>query len=201
MARGTKAQKARQNNLQIARNSLKVTVEEVPDEGNIPHQTSESENNSLHNDDCNDHFHSAADNDDSWDLDLSNKLPDVDCDDIPEGTQEPDLDEEIVVAPEITEESELDAFSQFFSNAQSAAQKAERVREAQQKRPKHCRGNAPRTKRHHKKMGKDLGKKGFLSVYDFIQATQKAAAAQLQNTDLVSSAGDGFSAAQSPAES
>ncbi|KAJ7463071.1 hypothetical protein B0H11DRAFT_1923008 [Mycena galericulata] len=184
MARGTKAQKARQNNLQKARNSLKVTVEEVPDEGNIPHQTSESENNSLHNDDCNDHFHSAADNDDSWDLDLSNKLPDVDCDDIPEGTQEPDLDEEI-----------------FFSNAQSAAQKAERVREAQQKRPKHCRGNAPRTKRHHKKMGKDLGKKGFLSVYDFIQATQKAAAAQLQNTDLVSSAGDGFSAAQSPAES
>ncbi|KAJ7780079.1 hypothetical protein DFH07DRAFT_765386 [Mycena maculata] len=32
VARATKAQKARQNNLQKARNSHKVTVEEVPDE-------------------------------------------------------------------------------------------------------------------------------------------------------------------------
>jgi hypothetical protein len=48
-------------------------------------------------------------------------------------------------------------------------------------------------------MGKDLAKKGFLPLFEFIQA--KKTAAMLQNTDLDSSAGDSFSAAQSPAES
>jgi hypothetical protein len=175
-------------------------VEEVPDEGDSEHLTSDSDNNSLHDDYFHDHSHSAADNEDSWDLDLGNELPDMDCDDILEAEQEPDLDEEIVVAPEITEEKELDAFSQFLFNAQAAAQKAERAREWQQKRPRHYHGNAPRTKRRHKKMGKDLAQKGYLSLFDYIQA--KRTAAKLLNTDLdSSSAGDGFSAAQSPADS
>jgi hypothetical protein len=173
-------------------------VEEVPDEGDSEHLTSDSNNNSLHNDYFHDHSHSAANNEDSWDLDLGNELPDMDCDDILE-EQEPDLDEEIVVAPEITEEKELDAFSQFLFNAQAAAQKAERAREGQPKRPRHYHGNAPRTKCRYKKMGKDLAQKGYLSLFDYIQA--KRTAAKLPNTDLDSSAGDGFSAAQSPADS
>ncbi|KAJ7237080.1 hypothetical protein C8J57DRAFT_1529611 [Mycena rebaudengoi] len=199
MAR-TKAQKARQNNLQKARNSLKVTVdsEEVSEEGDIGHLNLDSENSLLHSDRFNNHYQSAADNDDSWDLNLGHELPDVDCDDLPEGPQEPDLDEEIVVAPEITEEKELDAFSQFLFNAQAAAQKAKRAQEAQQKRPRHYSGNAP-TKGRRKKIAKDLAEKGFLSVFDFIQTKKNSAAAQ--NTDLDSLAGDGFSAAHSPADS
>ncbi|KAJ7937600.1 hypothetical protein B0H13DRAFT_1852572 [Mycena leptocephala] len=193
----SKANKARQNNLQKARNLLKVTVEEVPDEGDIVHQSSDSESDSLHSDN-------------SWDLDLGNELPDVDCDDIPVGLPDPDLDQEIVVAPEITEEKELDAFSQFLFDAQAAAQKAEWARDPHQKRPKRYHGNAPRTKRCHMKKGKDLAKKGFFSLSDFIQAKKNAAAVPLQNPDLDSTAqntdhdssvGDGFSAAQSPAES
>ncbi|KAJ7350929.1 hypothetical protein DFH08DRAFT_806902 [Mycena albidolilacea] len=54
MAKATKSHKARQNNLQKAQNSLKATVEEVPDEGD-------------------------TDNEDNWDLDLGNELPDMDC--------------------------------------------------------------------------------------------------------------------------
>ncbi|KAF7330951.1 hypothetical protein MVEN_02435000 [Mycena venus] len=182
MARGTKALKARQKNLQKARNSQKATVEEVPDEGDSEHLTLDSENESLHGN-HNDHFHSAADNEDNWDLNLGNELPDVDCDDILEEDQEPDLDEEIVVAPEITEETELDAFSQFLFNAQAAAQKAERAQQNVVTR----------------RWGKDLAEKGYLSLFDYIQA--KKTAAKLQNTDLDSSAGDGISAAQSPADS
>jgi hypothetical protein len=50
----------------------------------------------------------VADNEDSWDFDLGNELAYMDCDEILEAEQEPDLDEEIVVAPEITEEKELE---------------------------------------------------------------------------------------------
>ncbi|KAJ7795402.1 hypothetical protein B0H14DRAFT_3888225 [Mycena olivaceomarginata] len=178
MARATKSRKARQNNLQKARNSQKATVEEVPDEGDSEHLTSDSDNNSLHNDYFHNHSHSAVDNEDSWDLDLGNELPDMDCDDILEAEQEPDLDEEIVVAPEITEEKELDAFSQFLFNAQAAAQKAERAREGQQ------------------------SGQGITMAMLQEQNVAKRTAAKLPNTDLdSSSAGDGFSAAQSPADS
>ncbi|KAJ7705851.1 hypothetical protein B0H14DRAFT_2647194 [Mycena olivaceomarginata] len=124
------------------------------------HLTSDSENNSLHSNYLHDHYHSAADNEDSWDLDIGNELPDMDCDDILEAEQEPDLDKEIVVAPEITAEKELDAFSQLLFNAQAAAQKAEQAHEGQQKQSRHYHGNDGRTKCCHKKMGKDLAWKG-----------------------------------------
>ncbi|KAJ7740437.1 hypothetical protein DFH07DRAFT_778372 [Mycena maculata] len=108
MARATTAQKARQNNLQKAQNSHKVTVEEVPDEGDLSQSTSELENDFLHD---HDHFHFEPDDDDNWDLNLGIELPDLDCDNISEEQQETDLDKEIVLTPEITEEGELDAFS------------------------------------------------------------------------------------------
>ncbi|KAJ7888975.1 hypothetical protein B0H13DRAFT_1888187 [Mycena leptocephala] len=183
MPRGSKKQKARQNNFQKARNAYRPTVEEVSDE-DVDHQTSDTGSNihSQPDNHCNDHLHSTEGSDSSWDIDLGNELPDVDCEDISTETQEPDLDEEIIVAPEISEESELDAFSQFLSNAQVAAQKAEQIREKGRTRPKHYSGNAPRTLRRHKKNRKDLEQAGFLSVHDFIKAKQVEKAAKLQNT-------------------
>jgi hypothetical protein len=182
MPRGSKQQKARQNNLQKARNAYRATVEEVSDE-DVDHQTSDTESNiqSQPDNHCNDHLHSTEGSGSSWDIDLGNELPDIDCENIFTETQEPDLDEEIVVAPEISEESELDAFSQFLSNAQVTAQKAERAREKGRTRPKHYSGNAPRTLRRHKKKGKDLKQAGFLSVHDFIKAKQAEKAAKPQN--------------------
>ncbi|KAF8211186.1 hypothetical protein K438DRAFT_1806851 [Mycena galopus ATCC 62051] len=113
MPKMSKAQKARQNNLQKARDTHKATVEEVPDEGDIAQQTSDSEYDTLHTNHFNDPFYPESDspNEDNWDLDLGNELPDIDCDNISDGPQELDLDEEIVVAPEITEETALDEFS------------------------------------------------------------------------------------------
>ncbi|KAF8144988.1 hypothetical protein K438DRAFT_1872794 [Mycena galopus ATCC 62051] len=207
MPKMSKAQKARQNNLQKARDTHKATVEEVPDEGDIAQQTSDSEYDTLHTNHFNDPFYPESDslNEDNWDLDLGNELPDIDCDNISDGPQELDLDEEIVVAPEITEETALDEFSQFLFSAQAAAQKAEKARRAQNKRHKHYTGNTLRTKRHHRKLGKDLAQKQFYSVYDFMD---KKKAAKLQNTDASSSAGisagpssAGGSTAQSPAAS
>ncbi|KAJ7498371.1 hypothetical protein B0H11DRAFT_2381653 [Mycena galericulata] len=154
---------------------------------------SEPENDIPHD---HDHLHSATDNDDNWELNLGDELPDLDCDNISEELQETDLDEEIVLAPKITEESELDEFSQFLFNAQATAQKAERAREAQRKRPKPYHGDAPRTKRRQNKRGKDLAEKGYLSVFDFLKK-KKATAAQAQNTDLSYSVSDS-SAAQTP---
>ena len=175
MPKGSKALKARQNNLQKARHSRRASVEEVPDEadeGNIAHLTSEHQNNALHSDHFHDQMHpeSEVSNDDNWELNLGNELPDIDCYNIPEGPEEPDLDEEIVVAPEITEETALDEFSQFLFSAQAAAQKAEQARQAQHKRPKRYLGNASRTKRRHRKLGMDLAKKGFPSLFDSIEA-------------------------------
>ncbi|KAJ7321280.1 hypothetical protein DFH08DRAFT_818648 [Mycena albidolilacea] len=73
MPKASKAHKARQNNLKKA---CKATVEEVPDEDDI-RQT--SENNTQHSDDLHDHFHSELDDDDNWDFNLGNELPDLDC--------------------------------------------------------------------------------------------------------------------------
>ncbi|KAJ6496130.1 hypothetical protein C8R45DRAFT_926645 [Mycena sanguinolenta] len=181
MPRVSKAQKARENNLKKAR---KDTVEEVPDEddfGQLP------EDNFQQNTESSSHLHPGVgehfqSDDDSWDFDLGNELPDLECEDIPE--QDLDLDEEIVTAPEITDENELEAFSQFLHDAQVAAQKAERAQNAQQKRRRHYKGNAPRTKHHHKKIGKDLAQKGFLGLCDFIAKKKEE---KLKHTDVVSS--------------
>ncbi|KAF8197749.1 hypothetical protein K438DRAFT_2016496 [Mycena galopus ATCC 62051] len=207
MPKMSKAQKARQNNLQKARDSHKATVEEVPDEGDIVQQTLDNEYATLHSNHFNEPFYPESDppNDDNWDLDLGNELPDIDCNNISDGPQEPDQDEEIVVAPEITEETALDEFSQFLFSAQAAAQKAEKAQQAQNKRHRHYTGNTLRTKCHHRKLGKDLAQKQFYSVHDFMV---KKKAAKLQNTDASSSAGvsaaqssAGGSTAQSPAAS
>ncbi|KAJ6476600.1 hypothetical protein DFH09DRAFT_1108821 [Mycena vulgaris] len=116
-----------------------------------------------------DHIHTHPDRDDSetWDFDLGNELPDSDCDGLlPD--QGPDLDEEIILAPEISDEKELDIFSTLLRDAQGAAQRAEQEREKSRKRPKSYFKNAPRTKRRHVQQAKDLEKKGFLNVFDYM---------------------------------
>ncbi|KAJ7688302.1 hypothetical protein B0H17DRAFT_1135754 [Mycena rosella] len=103
-----------------------------------------------------------------WDFDLGNELPDIDC-----GDQCPDLDEEIISAPEISNEGELDAFTAFLRDAHAAAQRAEREREQSHKRPKTYFKNAPRTKRRHAKQAKDLKNKGFSNVFDYMKEMKR----------------------------
>ncbi|KAK7060055.1 hypothetical protein R3P38DRAFT_2679776, partial [Favolaschia claudopus] len=156
MTRPSKRTKARQGNLQKARDALKPEAEEVEDQTAPADATLDG------------HEDSEA----SWEFNLGNELPDFDCEDLPEGTQEPDLDEEIIAAPEITEEKELDEFSQFLFNAQAAAQKAERTKEAGLKRKRHYTGKSARTHRRHMQQAKTLKKGGFLSLQEFIEKKQ-----------------------------
>ncbi|KAJ7712776.1 hypothetical protein B0H16DRAFT_1811966 [Mycena metata] len=172
--------KARQGNLQKAREARRATVEEVEDEGEISHPPAAPSVSPHIEDNRQGHSHSGDDSDvNSWQFDLGDDFPDVDCDEVPLVAEDPDLDEEIVLAPEIMDEAELDAFSKFLFDAQAAAQKAERGREQGRNRPKQYTGNAPRTKRRHIKAGKDLAKKGFLGLHDFIEAKKTSKAAQL----------------------
>ncbi|KAJ7805084.1 hypothetical protein B0H14DRAFT_2611741 [Mycena olivaceomarginata] len=123
MPRGTNHKKARQNNLRKARDSHKVTVEEVPDEDD-PYQTSDFGSSTsfpaaaTH---CDDHSHSDLDTEQTWDLNLGNELPDLDCEESALGDLQPELDDEIVEAPEIADETELQKFATLLSDAQTAA--------------------------------------------------------------------------------
>ncbi|KAJ7793374.1 hypothetical protein B0H14DRAFT_3159677 [Mycena olivaceomarginata] len=110
MPRGTNHKKARQNNLRKARDSHKVTVEEVPDEDD-PYQTSDLDQALL--------FQLPPPT--TWDLNLGNELPDLDCEESALGDLQPELDDEIVEAPEIADETELQKFATLLSDAQTAA--------------------------------------------------------------------------------
>ncbi|KAJ7116133.1 hypothetical protein C8R43DRAFT_1137998 [Mycena crocata] len=179
MPRTSNTKKARQENARKATESRKVHMEEVPDEGDPPAaQTPPSvpvghdHTHSHHHDGSHSHHpHNSnpGEGEHDWDFDLGNELPDIDCEQFfPE--EEPDLDEEIVMAPEISDETSLDAFSTFLRDAQTAAQEAERAREKERKRPRKYFGNAPRTKRRHIERGKELKKQGFLGIQDFLKA-------------------------------
>ncbi|KAJ7610688.1 hypothetical protein B0H17DRAFT_1153599 [Mycena rosella] len=177
----SKARKARQENARKATESRKSRVEEVPDEGDAVPQAAPTATQ-THTNHSADHLHNHdhADPDDSWDFDLGNELPDIECDG-GSAEDDSDLDEEIISAPEISDESELDAFSSFLHDAQCAAQRVEREHEGTRKRPRTYFKNAPRTKRRHVQQGKDLQKKGYLSVFDWMdQMKVKKAEAQVQ---------------------
>ncbi|KAJ7820398.1 hypothetical protein B0H14DRAFT_2599996 [Mycena olivaceomarginata] len=128
MPRSSNHAKSRQNNLQKARQSRKTTVEEVPDE-NDSHQNSDTESNiysqpNVHcSDRCSKHSPPPPDLDtgETWDLDFGNELPDLDCEDQAAGDLEPEMDDEVVEAPEISEENELKKFATLLSDAQEAA--------------------------------------------------------------------------------
>ncbi|KAJ7181971.1 hypothetical protein C8R46DRAFT_1210444 [Mycena filopes] len=53
---------------------------------------------------------------DTWDFDLGNELPDLDCEDSNED-REPELDDQVVEAPEISEESALQTFATLLRMA------------------------------------------------------------------------------------
>ncbi|KAJ7677313.1 hypothetical protein B0H17DRAFT_1139675 [Mycena rosella] len=115
MPRISNAKKTRQKNAKKATESCKVTIEEVPDEGDT---TASRFSAAPPHDHANPiqtyHSHPSEPPDaeadpTDWDFDLGNELPDIDC-----GDQCPDLDEEIISAPEISNEGELDAFTAFL---------------------------------------------------------------------------------------
>jgi hypothetical protein len=59
---------------------------------------------------CEHHHHPPPpdlDTGETWDFDLGNELPDLDCEESVLGDREPELDDEVVEAPEICDESEL----------------------------------------------------------------------------------------------
>jgi hypothetical protein len=190
MGRKSKSKQSRQANALKAAAARRTTVEEVPDEGDsISSHADEATGISCNDRGCSDsshlHSHSDAAEANDWDFDLGNELPDADCDAI-EDSVDLDLDREIVLAPEISDEAELDTFSQVLFEAQAAAQKAEHKREQSRKRPKTYSGNAARTLRAHKKRGRDLASKGFLSVFDFIKAKKQSSTSSQLGSDSAS---------------
>ncbi|KAJ7882332.1 hypothetical protein B0H13DRAFT_2539445 [Mycena leptocephala] len=201
MPRASNKQKARQSNLQKARQVRNPMVEEVPDEE--PDVRAASEDIYAENCPCPAHSHPAGDDDNSWeDFDLGNEFPDLDCDDMLAGPQEPDLDEEVVMAPEISDEQELDEFSLFLFEAQAASQKAERAKDQQRKRPKQYLGNTARTKRRHLEKKKQLKGKGFLDVFEYMAAKKDKKQTQHQNepTDEVPSSSESDQSADSESD-
>ncbi|KAJ7815365.1 hypothetical protein B0H14DRAFT_2603474 [Mycena olivaceomarginata] len=105
------------------------------------------------------------------DFDLGDELPDLDCDSDDECEE---MDDQVVAAPEISEESELKKFATLLSDAQEAARIKERARETNG--PKKYNGNSSKTKYRQHKFGKDIEAKGFLNVFDFMKAKAKKAA-------------------------
>lgn len=179
----SKAKRARQQNGRKGGQSRKVSVEEVPDEGDpVPAPEPCSISHLSH-----DHHTHPDDDSDGWDFDLGNELPDIDCDEL-SPDHGPDLDEEIISAPEISDETELDVFSAFLRDAQGAAQRAEREREKSRKRSRTYLKNAPRTKSRRVQQAKDLKKKGFRSVFDYLgqKKTEKETAPSESHPEQVS---------------
>ncbi|KAJ7839421.1 hypothetical protein B0H13DRAFT_1911260 [Mycena leptocephala] len=85
----------------------------------------------------------------TWDFDLGNDLPDLDCDEWLSGEDE--LDDEVVEAPEISEETELKTFATLLNDAQEAARVREREREKASRRPKHYNKTSKSTKYRNRK--------------------------------------------------
>ncbi|KAJ7898937.1 hypothetical protein B0H14DRAFT_2556989 [Mycena olivaceomarginata] len=105
----------------------------------------------------------------TWDLDFGNELPDLDCEDPAAGDLEPEMDDEVVEAPEISEENELKKFATLLSDAQEAARIQERELQKSSKRPKHYNRKSTTTLYRQRKAAKDLKQKGFLNVLDYIK--------------------------------
>jgi hypothetical protein len=147
-------------------------VEEVPDEDD-PYQTSDFGSSTsfpaaaTH---CDDHSHSDLDTEQTWDLNLGNELPDLDCEESALGDLQPELDDEIVEAPEIADETELQKFATLLSDAQNAA----RIQDLKNSsnRPKRYTKKSVSTLYRQRRRAKDMKEKGFLNVFDYIKTVQ-----------------------------
>ncbi|THU76994.1 hypothetical protein K435DRAFT_812866 [Dendrothele bispora CBS 962.96] len=73
--------------------------------------------------------------------------------------------------PEIHETTALEHFNTVLQNDHDLAQKQAQERDANRKRPKQYRGNSKRKKQHDLKKGRDLMKKGFPSVKNWLIKT------------------------------
>ncbi|KAJ6538605.1 hypothetical protein B0H10DRAFT_2448719 [Mycena sp. CBHHK59/15] len=79
------------------------------------------------------------------------------------GDRELDLDKEVVEAPELVDETALQSFAKFLSEAQEAARLAERQRDKASKRPKHYSKNSKKTQYRNRVRSKEMEAKGFKS--------------------------------------
>ncbi|KAJ7037079.1 hypothetical protein C8F04DRAFT_1180803 [Mycena alexandri] len=111
--------------------------------------------------------HSPGSDNETWDFDLGDELPDLDCDSDDERNERNEMDDQVVAASEITEESELKKFATFLSDAQEAARVQERAQ--QTKRPKRYRGDSTKTKYRRRKLGKEMEAQGFLNVFEYMK--------------------------------
>jgi hypothetical protein len=154
MPRISKSKKASRNNaLKATQARRKVTVEQVPDEGE-PETAAPAHSSSADFTHVDEHPH------------LHNISPHPSAGDV---TDAPALDEDVLAAPEISQDAaELEPFSALLRDAQAAAQIAERAQERSRTRPRQYSKNAPRTQRRHSEQAKDLKKKGYLNVFDWM---------------------------------
>ncbi|KAJ7788906.1 hypothetical protein B0H14DRAFT_3162324 [Mycena olivaceomarginata] len=106
----------------------------------------------------------------TWDLNLGNELPDLDCEESALGDLQPELDDEIVEAPVISDETELQKFATLLSDAQTAA----RIQDLKNSsnRPKRYTKKSVSTLYRQRRRAKDLKEKGFLNVFDYIKTVQ-----------------------------
>ncbi|KAJ7151743.1 hypothetical protein C8R46DRAFT_1357944 [Mycena filopes] len=119
---------------------------------------------------------------DPWDFDFGNELPDLDCDALSGDDSDSELDDEVVAAPEISNETALTEFATLLHDTQEAACIRERDETS---RPKHYKGNSTSTKYRHRKTAKRMAKQGFLNVFDFMARFISAYAQGLTGADLV----------------
>ncbi|KAJ7211808.1 hypothetical protein C8J57DRAFT_1256696 [Mycena rebaudengoi] len=181
MPRTTKRTQTLRKNAQKATQARKSTIKELHDKdcdhgdpvsatGSMhPHNTSHS--HPEH------HYPTSAptdiDSGDTWDFDLGNELPDLDCEDPRPEDPEPDLDDEVVVSPEVSDETELAVFSKLLSDAQDTARAAERARKNGLKRPKYYSKNSKKTHYRNRKKRSEMEANGFMNVFDFMKAVKK----------------------------
>jgi hypothetical protein len=102
---------------------------------------------------------------------------DVDTEDEPDSEEAPETD--------IQEESALQKFAETLQRAHDSAAAAEREREKGKKRPKRYFGNSKRTRRRHNLEGRELEKKGYLSIKKWLLQGQKPKEAAPINVECV----------------
>ena len=90
-------------------------------------------------------------------------VEDDECDDSMSSSDEEDLQEE----------SELAAFMAKLTQAQQVAEEVEHACCTQTKRPRHYNSNVLRTKQRHEQKRRELERKGYLSIQDFLAHSQK----------------------------
>ncbi|KAJ7028147.1 hypothetical protein C8F04DRAFT_1291565 [Mycena alexandri] len=120
MARPKKrTQQLRQSARHATESRERRIVDDTSSDADLPdtHSEEPSVSNREHSRDP----HSPGSDDETWDFDLGDELPDLDCDSDDERNERNEMDDQVVAAPEITEESELKKFATFLSDAQEAA--------------------------------------------------------------------------------